>query len=370
MIAIYSILHFIVDAICAFGMFGRFGNEGLYAYLFYNLCAFVLQLPAGAIIDLIMMKLPGNIAKKRFNLCVTILGVVLALIGMYAGPLVLGVGNALFHSGGGVSCIIEDRSKSLNGRGLGVFVAPGALGLFIGKLVSGYAVWMQYVRIVWIVISVVVVIIAILIQYREIKGLSLVASSNASNDADCSNNGKVVDVDSNDKKKFPVSIILFTVICCFGVVIIRSYVGLAMSFEWKTGILMALLAVLMVALGKAAGGFAAASFGRARTICVSLGLAAIAFVFSDKAICGLLALFFFNMTMPITLHMMTEMLNDTPGIAFGSLSFGLFIGFVPVCLAWSIPITGVWIGVSGSIISLVVLMLPILTTMMHNKRKE
>jgi len=367
MIAIYSILHFIVDAICAFGMFGRFGNEGLYAYLFYNLCAFVLQLPAGAIIDLIMMKLSGDIAKKRFNLCVTILGVVLALIGMYAGPLVLGVGNALFHSGGGVSCIIEDRSKSLNGRGLGVFVAPGALGLFIGKLVSGYAAWMQYVRIAWIVISVVVVIIAILIQLREENVFSLAREGNNDGTNSCSSESKSV---SNDKKKLSVSIILFTVICCFGVVIIRSYVGLAMSFEWKTGIVMALLAVLMVALGKAAGGFAAASFGRARTICISLGLAAVAFGFSDIAICGLFALFFFNMTMPITLHMMTEMLSDTPGIAFGSLSLGLFIGFVPVCLAWSIPITGVWIGVSGSIISLAVLMLPILTTMMHNKRKE
>lgn len=357
MIAIYSILHFIVDAICAYAMFGRFGGDSIYAYLLYNLCAFVLQLPIGAVIDLVVMRMPGNAAKKRVFLAVTALGVVLTLIGMYAGPYALGVGNALFHSGGGVGCINEDRDRKLNGRGLGVFVAPGALGLFVGKLANNYSLGQQYVQLAWIAVSLLMVLIAFLCLVAEEKRLSSDATDNSSAE-DCDN-----------KKKATGFGIPLMVVCCFIVVIIRSYVGMAMSFDWKNGLAMTLLAVLMVAFGKAAGGFAAARIGKLATICISLGLAGVAFFFSDNAIAGLLALFFFNMTMPITLHMMTEMLTYTPGIAFGSLSFGLFIGFLPVYFEWAVPVTGMWIGVAGSLLSLALLVLPIVLVR-RNKGKR
>ena len=375
MITIYSVLHFLVDAVCAYAMFGRFGNAGVYAYLLYNLCAFVLQLPIGAVIDLITMKL-DEAAAKRFNRGITSIGVIITLVGMYAGTYVLGIGNAIFHSGGGVRCIKEDRTKQLNGKGLGIFVAPGALGLFVGKLLTSYDSYRVYIQIALIVVAIIGLLCAYLRSNYETRR----------SQQDCEirrpqpdyetrysqHTGSDIAVVGSVEDKFKASgcSVLFAVLCCFLVVILRSYVGLAMKFDWKSRLVMSFLAVAAVALGKAAGGFAAAKAGRVRTICISLGLAGIAFYFSHMAVGGLLALFFFNMTMPITLHMMTEVLPDTPGIAFGTLSLGLFIGFLPVYFDVSLPVSGVWIGVAGSLISLGILLLPILTAVKKQVGKK
>lgn len=45
---------------------------------------------------------------------------------------------------------------------------------------------------------------------------------------------------------------------------------------------------------------------------------------------GILALLFFNMTMPLTLFLMWNEMREQPGLAFGVLTFALFLGFLPV----------------------------------------
>ena len=47
----YSILHFMTDGLCAFALYSRFaGNERWALYiLIYDFCAFVLQMPFGAV---------------------------------------------------------------------------------------------------------------------------------------------------------------------------------------------------------------------------------------------------------------------------------------------------------------------------------
>ena len=47
MTALYSVLHFLVDGVCAWAMLGPLAG-GMESYLLYNFCAFVLQLPLGA----------------------------------------------------------------------------------------------------------------------------------------------------------------------------------------------------------------------------------------------------------------------------------------------------------------------------------
>ena len=56
--ALYSALHFLVDGVCAFAMFGRFLPRGdaAFSLLFYNFCAFALQLPLGLLLDLYLEK--------------------------------------------------------------------------------------------------------------------------------------------------------------------------------------------------------------------------------------------------------------------------------------------------------------------------
>ena len=119
--AIYSILHMFVDGICAFAMIGHFANDGYEYFLIYNFCAFALQMPFGAFLDSLELK-----GKRKAPMPCAIFGIMLTILGAYIHPAILGVGNALFHVGAGVCIIREDDIKKL-----GVFVAPGAWGLFL-----------------------------------------------------------------------------------------------------------------------------------------------------------------------------------------------------------------------------------------------
>ena len=56
------------------------------------------------------------------------------------------------------------------------------------------------------------------------------------------------------------------------------------------------------------------------------------------ALPGLLAVGLINMTMPITLWAAARLLP--PGLAFGTLTFALFLGFLPVWLGWPVLFTG------------------------------
>ena len=99
--ALYSALHFLVDMVCAWAMFGKFipGNDGYLSILMYNFCAFALQMPIGALLDLYISrspKLPHFFAAS---------GVALTIIGVFTHPVILVLGNALFHVGGGVITI-------------------------------------------------------------------------------------------------------------------------------------------------------------------------------------------------------------------------------------------------------------------------
>ena len=67
---------------------------------------------------------------------------------------------------------------------------------------------------------------------------------------------------------------------------------------------------------------------------VSLLAAALLYFFCDVPFCGTLAVFLFNMTMPITLWAAAKMMPGAKGFAFGLLTFGLFLGYIPTWLGW------------------------------------
>ena len=146
-------------------------------------------------------------------------------------------------------------------------------------------------------------------------------------------------------------------ISCFLVVILRSYVGMAVTFPWKTTVFAGTLAVFSVVLGKMAGGVLAARFGTKRTVIGSLLLATICYLYSANMIVGILALFLFNMTMPITLYLLVKNWKELPGFSFGLLTFGLFLGFLPVYLGIQLPVSGQIIGAVGSLLSIMLLLI-------------
>ena len=96
--------------------------------------------------------------------------------------------------------------------------------------------------------------------------------------------------------------------------------------------------------------------GATRTSVVTLSLCALLFVFSDHALCGLAAVFLFNMTMPLTLFAMARLFPGARGFAFGALTFALFLGYLPTHLGLPTPFAGCgWWYAVEAILSLILL---------------
>ena len=302
MTGLYAAIHFLVDGICAWAMLGRLGGDygGL---LVYNFCAFALQLPLGAVLD--------RLGGRRMPLVFAGAGCVLTVLGALSHPVVLGLGNALFHVGGGVD-VIRDGGRCEN---LGIFVAPGAMGLYLGGLLAGASPWL--------LLPAVLAMAVLLAAVRSPGEISTAPS-----------------------QKSPV----FLMICCFAVVVLRSFVGFQVVFSWKQGWL-AFAAVCAVVLGKMAGGILGARLGARQVTVCSLTAAAVCYALGHIPVFGLLALLCFNMTMPLTLYALWRRFPEYPGSVFGSLTLALFVGFLPTYFGVDIPIG----GVLGSMLSLVLL---------------
>ena len=286
--AAYAFAHFAVDLACAFAVFST-GTEP-WGFLLYNLFAFAMQMPLGLLADIIN--------KDRLFACFGILLVGVCCLFPSRGAIymcLLGLGNGLFHIGGGME--VMGRHPNLAGP-LGAFVAPGALGIYLGTLLGKGG------RGIFPVLTALS------------AGLVWILSVHRSPKQYCS-----------DSVELPDKNILLPGALLFLVVVLRS-VGSAVLLPWKEDTL-ALVAVCAVVFGKMLGGILSDRLD-ARTVSItSLALSAILFLFSGRPIPGLAALLLFNMTMPITLSALSKALPNTKGLAFGTLTFALFLGFLP-----------------------------------------
>lgn len=339
MTAIYSLLHMLVDGICAYAMFEicLVRQQGYFYILIYNFCAFALQMPFGAVMDIL-----NSGRRKHLPFVTACIGVILTLIGAFTHPALLGIGNALFHIGGGVGTIYEDEEKNWRGRGLGVFVAPGALGLYLGRELAGGGAGTGWL---WGVGAFMLLICAgaagkIYTDVRSARGLSKSGIRNRA---------------AGMVREEKTGGVIPLAVCVLPVVILRSYIGMAVTFPWKTTALAGVLSTLSLVAGKAAGGFLAARLGLLRTAVFSLSASAVFYLFSGYMSLGLAALFLFNMTMPVTLYLLIRKLPLLPGFSFGFLTFGLFLGFLPVYFGLPVCQNSSIIGCIGSMASLILL---------------
>lgn len=323
-----SLCHMGIDFLCAFSLYRLF-VERYEAFMLYSFCAFALQMPMGVLIDKWSLESGKALRPGLFFVWA---GIIVTIFGSFVSNIILGIGNALFHVGGGVLAIREDDDNGLKGRALGCFVAPGAIGLILGVLYYDT----QLFSVVRIIVSVLMCIVAtalcigsrereLQIRYRRF---------------------------SAGRKELPWIIIL-----CFLVVVIRSLTGMAIAFPWRQGSLITIISTVFLASGKTAGGFIGAKLGMRRTIVITLLVSAAAYLFGDSMIAGLLALFFFNMTMPLTLYLLARNMSDMPGLAFGILTFALFLGYLPVHWGYFWKEAPSPFGVIASLISLVLLYL-------------
>ena len=129
-------------------------------------------------------------------------------------------------------------------------------------------------------------------------------------------------------------------------VCIRSYTGVLFSYQWKSEYIMGLLFTVGIILGKMFGGIVGDRIGWIRSSVGSLTLSLILFQFANNSpLCGIIGVLLFNMTMPITLMAIANMLGkEFSGTAFGMTTLALFIGTVPSSLEGflGIDLTPMW----------------------------
>lgn len=300
-VGLYSVIHFIVDLSCVVLVTNlitqKMGkNANLFiAILIYNFFAFAMQLPIGIIAD----KLNKNAIYSGFGCVLVAIAFEFADFGIIS-CVIAGIGNAMFHIGGGIDVLnISDKKATLSG----IFVSTGAMGIFLGSKSTQIGFNKFYIF--------VLLISALLLfgLYNQIKNKV--------------NNKEVIIPELNINA-------IISIICLIITVCIRSYVGLILALEWKRSFLLASFSILAVVLGKMLGGIIGDKIGYKNISIISLTISAIGFIFAfNNPILGILAMLFFNMTMPITLTALSNMLDNNKGMAFGLLTLALFIGSIP-----------------------------------------
>jgi FSR family fosmidomycin resistance protein-like MFS transporter len=263
-----------------------------------------------------MQLLVGIIADKlNRNNIVAVAGCLLvcAAFGLTSIPIaaaaVIGLGNGMFHIGGGIDVLNISEKKS---AALGIFVSPGALGIYFGANL-GRADLSIAIPILIALVTAAGVISAL----SRFRGGTIVQNAPFSPEA--------------PPKLFIAVISLFLVVC------LRSYIGLSIDFPWRGIGYWGLALVCASAFGKTIGGFLFDRFGAAKTTVLTLGIASLLFLLPQMPIAGVTAILLFNMTMPITLWFVAKIIPGAKGFSFGLLTFALFLGFLPVYLGANAP---------------------------------
>ena len=322
----YSVAHAVVDFSCAFLVYRTMLENPVLGLclLLYNFCAFALQLPVGLLAD----------SWNRNGIVAAVGCTVVALAFLPAFPAVLaaiiaGIGNGLFHVGGGLDVLNDSREKA---SALGIFVSPGAFGLYIGGVLGQRGLLPMSLPVLALFAMAVLILAVVRNTYGSFRSL------NAPAEATLPRGGLL-------------PVVMLTV-----VVALRSYMGFNQTLPWKGTWHWTLIVTIALVLGKAAGGFLCDRVGARWATILSLGLAAVCYLFSANPVCGTAAVLLFNMTMPITLWAAARLMPGGKGFAFGLLTFALFLGYLPTWMGWPSILTTPWANALAAGVSAVVLL--------------
>lgn len=329
----FALCHFVVDFACVSTMLcavsrvlGESGQGSMevvaLSILLYDIVAFTLQLPIGIALD----QLDKNSYAALLSYALVGAGVVLSLVPIalleWPAILLLAIGNALFHSAGGLS-VLNISQKHAGPSG--IFIATGAIGVFLGTQsaqMGRLQIAFSLLVLLFLCALITLVVQKVNKKYWNVHNVTFDIPRLSSNTL--------------------LAIALLSL-----VVALRSYAGMAMAFPWKSEMLLLVLSILGVFAGKALGGVVADRIGFRTTAIFSLIVAATLFVPSwEIPVMGLLGVFFFNFTMSITLASLANILPNAKGTAFGLASFSLAVGALPALAGFRIEHPAMLSGIS------------------------
>lgn len=319
--ATLTLLHAAVDALCACSVLGLalWLDVDYTKFVAYNVLAFMTQPLVGCWHDRSLRQAPSAHWRR-----VRLLGVAIvlllagAMVGVWlsAHPeqggahqqllvwlmvVLLGLGNSCFHIYGGKQVAVRSGNDL---RHLGIFVASGALGIWLGHqpLGQGYRWWLMGLMGV-----------LLLGGWRAVR---------LDADGEPVEAAAVVMPDSGTQGHTPYALLLLLMLLVF----LRSFFGQLVSDD-LSGPLLGLLALIAAVMGKAAGGYVAQRWGVWCVLTVAFVLAGVGFLLGYYWLWALLAMVLcLNLTMPLTLGLANRALPGREGLAFGLLAFTLSPG--------------------------------------------
>lgn len=298
----YGCSHFIVDGICAAVVLKASLAAGTastaWGLIFtYNMLAFGSQAFLGIGID-----------RRRVPQLAAVLGCLITGLSSMIGTIpviaicMAGIGNALFHAGGGAISLNVRPGRS---AAPGLFVAPGAVGLALGTWAGK--------------------------GMPELVGWPLLMLSAAACVAMFVQRSPVIAYERRE----PVAVKvgngeLVIALLCFSVAI-RSLFGLTLTMPWKADLTFLMILTAAAFAGKALGGIMADRFGWFRMTTAAMLLATPLLSFGGRSAgCAVLGMFFFQTAMPVTLTAIAGMFPGSPSFSFGLASLALIIGAIPI----------------------------------------
>ena len=294
------------------------------AFFVYNLLAFALQPVVGLAVD--ALRRPHSAA--TLGVLIVAAAIPLAALpngAVYVAVVLCGLGNAVFHVGGGVLSLQLAPGKATP---VGLFVAPGAAGLTAGILLgrAGAPGW-----------PAVVLLAALAVALFLTPSSSLARGRRASRQHPARpGSPSLMPQEVALASRSVMRGLESTILLLLFVVGLRSFVGLALDFPWKGESALLLALTLSMVTGKAAGGLLADRFGWREVgvgaLLVSTPLLALG---SSSSLAGIVGVGIFSLTMPVTLVAVVHVLPRHEGFAFGLTCLALFIGAVPALAGWS-----------------------------------
>jgi hypothetical protein len=299
---LYFYIHFVVEIVCFFLLSRVNGNSNIVWLIpfIYDGVAFVPQSIIGYISDKypkINMGIIGTIL-----LFITYILYGLTNINIYFILILLCLGNAFLHIAGA-----EATLKTANGKlaPSAIFVAGGSFGVITGRVLAKSS------------ISPLILLLPIITLIPFV----LLADSYKTEKSNCKKFNFV------RKDISPYLIVLIALI----VVIVRGYLGYGIPTSWNKTVVQNVIFFCTMGVGKALGGILSDKFGIRKVAILSTLLAIPFLCFGDNImIVSIIGVMFFSMTMSITLGILVSVLKNTPGLAFGITTIGLFLGTAPI----------------------------------------